>query len=304
MKYKKAYTLLLINAFLWGISPAIIKFGTAELSTNAFLYYRFLIVGVFVIAYLFLSKKLIQALKLFKSPKTVITMVLINPANLYIMYLGLIKTTSSTGSIVSALTPLIAGLMGWMLLKETITRSEKLGTFLAFAGIILLIALQSSTPATVGLDFEDNALGVLLIVAGSTLYVIGNILFKTIPNKQKFLVSTTSFLTNIPFFGLILLVSEPSNLIPSFPSYRSLLSVGYMAIFGSLIAFTALQMALEDVEVSEANVFTYLQPLFGIPAAILFLGESFELIWLLPLGLIAIGILLNIKEKFYHASLS
>lgn len=301
MKYKKAYILLLINAVLWGISPAIIKFGTDEISTNAFLYYRFLMVGIFVIFFLLATKKFKKALSLFKSPKILLTMLLINPVNLYVMYLGLTRTTSSTGSIVSALTPLIAGFMGWIFLKETITLSEKIGTVLAFLGIILLILFQSRA-ASIPLNLFQNFSGALLIAAGSSLYVAGNILFKTLPNKQKALVSATSLLTNIPFFGLILLTTEPASLIPTFPTYKSLLSVAYMAIFGSLVAFTALQAALEDVEVSEANVFTYLQPLFGIPAAILIQNEPFQILWILPLMLISLGIWLNIREKFYHAN--
>jgi len=73
---------------------------------------------------------------------------------------------------------------------------------------------------------------------------------------------------------------------------------GYMAIFGSIIGFTAYLKGQEGIEASEATLFSYLQPLVYIPMGIWLLKESVSLIQIISLVIILLGVI--VAEKRYR----
>ena len=50
-------------------------------------------------------------------------------------------------------------------------------------------------------------------------------------------------------------------------------------------------------------MFAYINPLFAIPAGIIIAGEKLEISMIFPLILIAIGIIVAVKEKFHSKTL-
>lgn len=212
-----------------------------------------------------------------------------------LQFIALNITDSIIASIVTAFTPLIGNLIGGLFLKENITKKEKIGTLLAFTGIIALILIQSK--AEISFDIKNNILGIGLLLTASVLWIIGGILFQKIPKKEQDLVSLNSFFLSVIFFAGMFGLTEPELLIPVIPSIKASLSILYMAIFGSLIAFLAYQEGAKHVEISESNVFTYLQPVFGIPAAVILLKQHFLPNMLMPIIIIFIGMWLNVVEK-------
>jgi drug/metabolite transporter (DMT)-like permease len=294
-KNQKAYFLLLVNTFLWGISPAIIKGGLDGISTIRYIFFRHFICLFFYGAYILITKQVGKTISVFKKPINILSMALVTPITLVILFWGIDRTTAITASIASAFTPIIANLMGGILLKEKVTNKEKLGTILAFIGVIILTFIQNSNTK---LNLDNQLTGVILIIIANTLFVLGNILFKKIDNDKKTVANIGSYFLSVFLLGLILLIQSPQNFIPTELSRNTILSIVYMAVFGSVVAATAFQESIKYIEVSEANVFTYLQPLFGLPASVILLGEDFELIMLIPLSLIGLGIWLNVLEKF------
>ena len=64
-----------------------------------------------------------------------------------------------------------------------------------------------------------------------------------------------------------------------------------MAIPGGILAFALYLYAQSKIEVSEANLFTYLNGVVAIPAAYFLLGETPTLPTILAILLIAYGVL-------------
>jgi len=294
MKNQKAYILLLINTIFWGISPAIIKVGLEEIPATVFLYYRYLIVAVLVIGYLLVTGQFIKSLKTYLKPINLIVMGCLTPWNLLCLFWGLERTSSLIASVVSALTPIIAAIMGALFLKEVVTKSERAGIVFAFVGIVALVLLQSGVT---NISFTDSVIGAVLVFAGGIMYTMGGLLSKQIPKKEIDAVIIASLHFALLNFAIVVLLTKPAFLIPQALSIPTLLSILYMAIPGTLIAFIAYQVALKDIEVSEASVFIYLQPLFGIPASMLIMGEKFDSKLIGPLILIMVGIWFSIREK-------
>ena len=71
---------------------------------------------------------------------------------------------------------------------------------------------------------------------------------------------------------------------------------GYMAIFGSIIGFTAYLKGQEGIEASEATLFTYLQPLIYIPLGILLLNEKVHPVQIGSLFIILFGVIIAEKR--------
>lgn len=298
-KYKTAYFLLVINSILWGIAPVFIKLGyDSGFDTPTFLYYRFLIVGIIMAIFFAMKGKLLKSLKLLLKPYYFVNMLLINPINIILSFWGVERTTAMLASIASATKPIIADIVGVAMLKEKMSKSEILGTILAFLGIGVLIFLQNTNGEIHTENIEQSTLGVLLVVVSGLVMVLGNVMSKKIKPEDADLVSDASFFVGTLFFSVMVLLMVPQNLIPHFTNWGEVVSVGFMAIFSSIFALMAFQRALKSVEISEANVFTYLQPLFGIPASILFLHEKFSVLMIIPSVIIALGIWLNVREKF------
>lgn len=72
--------------------------------------------------------------------------------------------------------------------------------------------------------------------------------------------------------------------------------IAYMAILSGIIAYISYQYALQKIEASEASVFYYLQPLFAIPVAVIFLQESLSLVFFVGALIIAAGVYLAEKR--------
>ena len=220
---------------------------------------------------------------------------MITPWNLIIMFIGIDLTTSLIATIVSALTPFIASVMGAIFLKEEVTKNERIGILLAFLGILGVVLLRNDYS---GISIVNDSVGVLLIILANFVYVGGFILYKKAPQKDRNMISYSSPLMAVLFFLITFVILKPSWIIPPQMTYETTFSVLYMAIFGSLIAFFAYQHAVNRIEVSEASISTYIQPLFGIPAAVLIANETLNPIIIIPILIIVIGIWFNIKEKF------
>ena len=72
--------------------------------------------------------------------------------------------------------------------------------------------------------------------------------------------------------------------------WRIMLPVLYMAIPGGILAFALYLYAQSKIEVSEANLFTYLNGVVAIPAAYFLLGETPSLLTVLAILLIGAGV--------------
>lgn len=70
----------------------------------------------------------------------------------------------------------------------------------------------------------------------------------------------------------------------------TILGIIYMSLFSGIIAYLLYQYALRNVDASESAVYTYLQPIFGLPMAYFLLAEVPTPLFILGAIIIAFGI--------------
>jgi len=296
-----AYLALIFNALLWGLALPIVKKGYQYgLTPNSFLIGHMLFALVFSLPLVFYIRRrtTVRATLKFKNIAKVIPLELLGTVlTLLLLYEGVRLTTAVESSLISMTTPIFITLGGIFFLKEKEQKNEWAGLLLALVGTFLLVVKP-----LLNLGVNGSTYGNLLIIGQNltitTYYLIAKKVYK---NLDKLTITHLSFWTGLTSFSLISIYSgiSPITAIDSLFSLSSpwpLAAVLYMAIPGSILALTLYLQGQDKIEASEASLFTYLQPMFAIPASIILLSESVSLIEITATAIIIAGVYLAEKR--------
>lgn len=278
-----AYLALLTTAVIWGIAPPIIKYTLNFLSPISFLFYRFLLASIIIAAPTILKLKKIK-LNLRDWLLYVFLGFLCTPLNLILLFLGIQKTTASDASLLSIISPILIIIGGVLFLNEKVNKMEKIGIAITVAGTIMTV-IQPFFERNI--NFEKNILGNLLVLLGTLVWVVFTLLTKK-NHKDRL---DPLLLTGISFWvGLITVI--PLYFYEKWTTFdlRALPGILFMSIFSSIVAYFAYIYGLTKIEASEATIFTYLQPIFAVPIAVIFLKETLSLAFIFGSALIILGV--------------
>lgn len=286
---RNAYLALTLNAIVWGSAFPIIKPVFDLISPTQYLFLRFLFAGLFalpILVYYYIQKR----------PKAsyIIKVLLIEllglPIPLILLYTGLSLTSSLEASLIGSTGPIFITLGGIWFLHEKESKREWQGLALSLLGSMILIC----TPLFVkGLDTPLGTIGNLYILGYNLLYTIYALIAKKFyKTKPPLYLGSLTYLGTALIYGIILYFQNSlSDLMnPQLYSFQLLFPVLYMAIPGGIMAFALYLYAQSKIEVSEANLFTYLNGVVAIPAAYFLQGESPTIPTLIAIGLIAYGV--------------
>jgi drug/metabolite transporter (DMT)-like permease len=298
-KRLSAYLLLTFTAIIWGIAGPVIKGTLAYLPPFTFLFWRFLIASLILLPLLIWRAK-----KENETLKTLLPIIPLGflgvPLCLALIYLGFERTTALDGTIIAALAPIFIVISGVLFLREKVTRLETLGLLIAIAGTTMIIIqplLEGGLPAQAGALASRNILGNLFIMIQNLVWTAYVILSKKEFRKHSPLIITAvSFITGLVIilpFALLESNFQITNFQPLITNHSALLGVLYMALLSSVVAYFTFESGLKLIEASEATIFSYLQPIFAAPVAILWLGEKITPTFLLGAIIIALGVFLT-----------
>lgn len=177
---------------------------------------------------------------------------------------------------------LVAAVPLWFVCLRLATRdtprgATTAGTVLGFLGIALL-ALPGSHPAGTALW------GVLVILGGTLCWATGSFVSQRLPMpSHPFVTSLYEMLAA----GAVLLVAgvatgEPGQLHLATVPVRGWVALGYLVVFGSLVAFTAYAFLLGRAPLSLTGTYAYVNPVVAVMLGALILGEP--LTWPVLIG--------------------
>ena len=179
-------------------------------------------------------------------------------------------------------TPLSSTVLGHFYTKnEKFNLVKTFGILIGFSGIIFLFSDNI-------LINENNFISALLILLGSTCYVIGGVLTLKISRKKNenvtgsILIWATIIL--IPFVSFI---EQPWQSIPRTDSF---ISVIYLGIFSTGIAWLLRFRILKNNGLIFQSQVSYLIPIFGTILGYIFLKELITIKVLISLIAVCIGI--------------
>ena len=282
------YALLTILALIWSSAFFNIKIATYSYGPVTIAFLRTFFGAIPVVGICLVKKIKIEAFS-----KDWYWFAAIGMVNLVIPFFliayGVQRVQSNLAAILMASTPLSATVLAHLFTKnEKINLIKILGVLVGFSGIVFLFSDNI-------LINENNFTYALLILVGSTFYVIGGLLTLKVSNKKNENVTASILIWGTLFLIPITAFTEkPWNLNPSTDSTISLVYLGVVATgLAWLLRFKILK---NNGLVFQAQV-AYLIPIFGIILGYIFLKELITSKVLIALLAVIIGIYLVKKSN-------
>ena len=200
----------------------------------------------------------------------------------FLIAYGVQKVQSNLAAILMSTTPISATILAHFFIdKEKINLVKILGIILGFLGIVYLFSENL-------LINDENLFSALMILVGSTFYVIGGILTLKISHKKNENVTASILIWGTIFVCPIsLIIEQPWNLNPSLESTLSLI---YLGVFPTGIAWLLRFMILKRNGLVFQSQVAYLIPIFGVILGYLFLNELVTSKILISLFIVILGI--------------
>jgi drug/metabolite transporter (DMT)-like permease len=258
------YFYLTLLALIWASAFFNIKIATYSYGPLTIAFLRIFLGAIPVVLLCFIKKIKIEAFS-----KDWYWFAAIGIINLVIPFFliahGVKNIQSNLAAILMASTPLSASVLAHFFVKnEKINFIKSLGVLIGFSGIVFLFSDNV-------LINKNNITSALLILCGSTFYVIGGLLTLRISNKKNenvtasILIWGTLILLPITFF-----VEQPWNLSPRLDSTISLL---YLGVFSTGVAWLLRFYILKHNGLVFQSQVAYLIPIFGVILGFFILGE-------------------------------
>ena len=282
------YALLTILALIWSSAFFNIKIATYSYGPVTIAFLRTFFGAIPVVGICLIKKIKIEAFS-----KDWYWFAAIGMINLVIPFFliayGVQRVQSNLAAILMASTPLSATVLAHLFTKnEKINLIKILGVLVGFSGIVFLFSDNI-------LINENNFTYALLILVGSTFYVIGGLLTLKVSDKKNENVTASILIWGTLFLIPITAFTEkPWNLNPSIDSTISLVYLGVVATgLAWLLRFKILK---NNGLVFQAQV-AYLIPIFGIILGYIFLKELITPKVLVAVAAVIIGIYLVKKSN-------
>ena len=283
------YIFLVVLALIWASAFFNIKIATYSYGPVTIAFLRILLGAIPVVGLCFFKKIKIEAFS-----KDWYWFAAIGIINLVIPFFliayGVQKVQSNLAAILMASTPLSATVLAhFFTSNEKINFVKVLGVMIGFSGIVFLFSDNI-------LINENNITSALLILGGSTFYVIGGLLTLKVSNKKNenvtasILIWATIFLLPITAY-----TEQPWNLNPRLDSTISLV---YLGIFSTGLAWLMRFRILKNNGLVFQAQVAYLIPIFGIILGYIFLNEIITPKVIVAVAAVVLGIYFVRKSSF------
>ena len=205
-------------------------------------------------------------------------------APFFLIAYGVKSVQSNLAAILMATTPLSATVLSHFYTKnEKFNLIKTFGVLIGFFGVIFLFSENL-------LINENNVFSALLILLGSTCYVVGGLLTLKISKKKNENVTGSILIwATIILIPLVSFIEQPWQVIPR---TDSLVSVIYLGIVPTGVAWLLRFRILKNNGLIFQAQVAFLIPIFGVILGYIFLKELITIKVLISLIAVSIGIYL------------
>ena len=211
-------------------------------------------------------------------------------APFFLISYGVKSVQSNLAAILMSTTPLSSTVLGHFFTKnEKFNFIKTFGILIGFSGIIYLFSDNL-------LINDNNFISALLILLGSTCYVIGGVLTLKISKKKNENVTGSILIwAIIMLIPLASFIEKPWNLNPSI---ESTISIIYLGIVSTGLAWLLRFRILKNNGLIFQSQVSYLIPIFGMILGYIFLKEMITAKIIVSLTAVLIGLYFVKKADF------
>jgi drug/metabolite transporter (DMT)-like permease len=206
-------------------------------------------------------------------------------------YWGVSYTTAINATLLNSSLPLYVVPLSWLLLRLTVSARQLLGLSLSLAGVLTIVSSGSlRTLAQLRLNPGD-----FLLLGGAFLWAIYTVTLRWRPPLRplSFLFTTivAAAAVSLPFYAWEMWSGTQMSATPV-----SIVTIGYLALFPSIVAYICWNQAVAMVGPNVAGFFNPVIPVFGILFAVIFLGEPLRAFHLAGFALVLGGVVLTSRR--------
>ncbi|PWK83498.1 drug/metabolite exporter YedA [Fulvimonas soli] len=188
------------------------------------------------------------------------------------------RVSSGIAAVAVASMPLFAALFSG-LYGHWSTRRETLGLLIGFAGVVVL---------NLGSGLAGSRLGAVALLVAAASWAFGSVWSK----RQDMPAGPMNTAAQMLCASLALLVAgfAGGERLPAHPSLHANLALAYLAVFGSLVAFSAYLYVLRHARPALATSYAYVNPPVAVLFGVLLAGEHVGPYDLAGMAVILLGV--------------
>lgn len=264
------YLLLVLTTLFWSGNFVISRGMHAEIPPLTLSFWRWavalLILSCFGLRHLLAQRKLATSHAKFIIIQGVVGVAGFNS----LIYMAMQTTTAINAVLVNSCIPVIIVLISWVMFNDRLSLRQGLGVAISLTGVLLIISRGQLTTL---LELQFNR-GDILVFLAATLWAFYSANLKKYPKG----LHPLAYQTAIVLVGLAILLPlyllEISTGRTMTINTGSIVTILYVAIFASVLAFIFWNRAVAILGANIAGPFIHLMPVFSTILAVLFLGET------------------------------
>lgn len=270
---------------IWGSTYFVIRIGVESWPPFMMAGVRFLSAGILLMAFLLITGHKLPALRPLLNA-ALIGVLLLAVGNGFVTVAEHQNVPSGIAAVVVATVPLFTLCFSHFFGIQT-RKLEWMGIAIGLAGIILLNS---------GGNLSGNPWGALMILIGSLSWAFGSVYGSRIELPTGMMAGAIEMLAA----GIVLLVTSvlSGERMTTLPTVQGFMAVGYLAIFGSVIAINAYMYLIRNVSPAIATSYAYVNPVVAVLLGTGFGGEHLSSIEWLALGSIILAVVLVTLGKY------
>ena len=285
----KLLTALWTVYLVWGSTYVAIKLSVRTLPAFLSAGSRFLLAGFLLAVILTVTGRSIRVTRRELAASALL--------GLSLLALGVGMVTLAETRIDSSIAAMIAGsvplqvILLRTLAREGVALATRLSVLVGLAGLALVVIPGGGGAA--------GAVGLSVALAASISWSLGSFFGHRLPLPRDGFVATTWEMLSAGVMLLVLgvVTGEPWSMDASGFTVQSIAAWLYLAVFGSLIGFTAYAWLLRNAPISKVVTHQYVNPLVAILLGALLLGEQLTLTVGLGAALIVGSVFVAVRSE-------
>ncbi|MDY1038823.1 drug/metabolite exporter YedA [Enterobacteriaceae bacterium RIT714] len=270
---------------IWGSTYFVIRIGVESWPPLMMAGVRFLSAGVLLLTFLLLRGHKLPPLRPLLNA-ALIGLLLLAVGNGGVTVAEHQNVPSGIAAVVVATVPLFTLCFSRLFGIRT-RKLEWMGIGIGLAGIILLNS---------GGNLSGNPWGAVLILIGSMSWAFGSVLGSRVELPSGMMAGAIEMLA--AGIALLLVSGVSGEKLTTLPTLSGFLAVGYLAIFGSIIAISSYMFLIRNVSPAVATSYAYVNPVVAVLLGTTFAGEVLSSVEWIALGVIIMAVVLVTLGKY------
>lgn len=255
---------------LWGLAFPLIQIGLEDFSPIMLGFLRFVLASALMLVFIVVMYSFEQVAATVRKewkPLLILGLLYVTIPNIA-QNIGLQSGTSSIASVIQSSGPVMTLIFAVLLLRERMTSMKAMGTVVAMAGTILLVASGG-----ISLQDEDFTSNVFILMSATSYGLAWVSAKRMLERNPPVLIIGLSLVFGTALLAVAVPFESPMVFEVNTGSVVNLLVLGLLC--GSISSLLYLS-SLEKHEVSRMAFFIYLMPVFASVFAWILRGEGVE----------------------------